>query len=537
MLTLPKPEISVPFTRTGVSIPTRAGASSAAVRGLLVTIVTLAGLTACAIVLQLNPASAGFVLLVGVLVIASRQPLTVATIAAIAATVIYNYFFFEPKQTLTIDEPENWIALATFLLTSLLANRLLVRERMQAEYARASSEDIEALYELSVSLLKEAGGMEQIGRAATRYLSRAGAASGGIILFGTSAQHQQVVAWTGAAMTDEVEDVAAGTGRHGRVTDIPSRFGRDVCVPLSAGGRVRAALVIRGGNDSQKTIDSAANLLAFAIEREMFISERARVEALRQTDELKTSLLQAVAHDLKSPLTVLAVESEALDRAGTDMEAASAHLRIIREEVGRLHRRIDNLLTVARFEAGILAPHVEPTPAADILRAARESLPTITGSRHIQTAVTEDASDVLVDPSLTLEIVVNLIENAAAASEPDGPIELHAMPSSEVPGRVWIEVRDRGPGLTPLQTKRVRTIDISEGPSGGLGIELARTLAVLNHGSVEWFDRAGGGTIARLDLPGAPSSDNEAPTPSETNTSSRAGSPEPLTGTLHRGTT
>lgn len=519
------------------SIPTRAGAPAAPLRGLLLSLLALAGLTACALVLQLNPASAGFVLLVGVLVIASRQPLPVATIAAIAATVAYNFFFFEPKQTLTIREPENWIALATFLLTSLLANRLLVRERLQAEHARVSGEEIEALYELSVSLLKEAGGMEQIGEAATRYLSRAGAASGGIILFGTSAQHQQVVAWTGAPMTEEVEDIAAGVGRHGRVTDIPSRFGRDVCFPLSAGGRVRAALVIRGMAGDPKTIDSAGNLLSFAIEREMFISERARVEALRQTDELKTSLLQAVAHDLKSPLTVLGVESEALERAGMDMEAAASHLRIIREEVGRLHRRIDNLLTVARIEAGILSPHVEPTPTADILRAARESLPTITSSRQIQTTVAEEASDVLVDPALALEIVINLMENAAAASEPGGVIELHAMPSSEVSGRVWIEVRDRGPGLTPVQTRRVRTIDPPDGQRGGLGIELARTLAVLNHGSVEWFDRAGGGTIARLDLPSAPPSDVEAPIAGLKNSSSGVGAKEQVTGTLHRETT
>jgi two-component system sensor histidine kinase KdpD len=159
---------------------------------------------------------------------------------------------------------------------------------------------------------------------------------------------------------------------------------------------------------------------------------------------------------------------------------------------------------VARYESGTATPRAEPTPPADLFRAARESLPTITGSRRIQTTVANDAADLLVDPSLALEIVINLIENAARASPPDAAIELHAAPSKEVPARMWVEVRDRGPGLTPPQTRRVRTIDPPDEQRGGLGIDLARMLAVLSGGSVEWFEREGGGTIARLDLPAAP---------------------------------
>jgi len=477
------------------------------VRGLLL----VALLTGCAIALRLNPASAGFLLLVGVLLIASRQPLVVASAAAVAATLAYNFFFFPPKHTLAIDDPENWIALLTFLLTSLLANRLLVRERQQAENARASHEEIEALYELSVALLRGAGGFDQIGDAASRYLGRIGAASGGVILFGSSPQQQRVLSWTGAPSSDEVEDIAAGVGRHGRTTDIPSPFGRDVCVPLTAGGRVRAALLARGATQTRTALDSAANLLSFAIEREQFTSERARVEALGHANELKSSLLQAVSHDLKSPLTVLAVESEALERTGAGTEDAQQHVHAIRDEVGRLHRRIDNLLSLARFEAGMVSPRTEPTPAADLFRAAREALPTITADRAIRTTVADETRDLLVDPSLALEIVINLIENADDASPADAPIELRARSSAEVEGRVWVEISDRGPGLTPELATRIRAIGAPRVEGGrGLGIELARTLASLSGGSVEWFERDGGGATARLDLPAAPVAAAEA---------------------------
>jgi two-component system sensor histidine kinase KdpD len=472
------------------------------VRGLAVSGLGLASLTILALALRLNAPSAGFVLLVGVLVIASRQPLVVATFAAVAATVAYNFFFFPPTRTLTIEDPANWIALVTFLLTSLVANRLLVRERMQAENARRSHEEVEALYELSVALLRS-GQFDEIGAAAAQYLGRVGAASGGVILFGSSPQQQQVIGWTGQPISDEVEDIVAGVGRHGRVTDIPSRFGQDVCVPLMIGDRPRGALLARGPARSQSVLVSAANLLSFAIERERFSSERAHVEALREANELKTSLLHAISHDLKSPLTVLAVESEALQRLGAGSDAAAAHVRVLREEVSRLHRRIDNLLSVARFEAGITSPRVEPTPVADIFRSARESLPTITATRPIRTVVAEDAGDALVDPALALEIVINLIENAARASAADETIELYASPSAESPGRVWIEVRDRGAGFTPGAAKRLRAVSAAEAPAG-LGVDIARTLAALSGGSVEWFERPGGGTIARLDLPAAP---------------------------------
>ena len=464
----------------------------------------LASITFCAVVFGLNAASAGFLMLVGVLLIASSQSLAVASFSAVVATLAFNFFFFEPKGTLTIEDPENWIALTTFLLTSLLANRLLGRERRQAEEARLARSAMEALYAMGADLLGGGGGLAPVGDAARRYLERIGVESGGVILFGASPQQQEVLAWAGAPLSDEVEDIAAAVGRHRRMTSISSRFGRDLCLPLVVAGRVGGALLVRTRLDVGSALESAANLLSFAIERERFVEERAHVKALNESDELKTSLLQAVAHDLKSPLTVLAVESEALSRRGAGDAGGSVHVRKIRDEVGRLHRRIDNLLSVARFEAGVLRPSAEPTPAADLLRAARESLPTVTAERTIRTTIEEDTPDLLVDPSLALEIVVNLIENAHRASPPGADVDLRAYPSRETEGRVWIDVCDRGAGLPVDRARFLRASQPAETAGGGLGIELARSLAVLSGGCVEWFPRAEGGTVARFEVTAAP---------------------------------
>jgi two-component system sensor histidine kinase KdpD len=470
--------------------------------GSLETAITIAVVTAAAVYLDLNAASAGFLLLVAILFIASRRSLLIATIGSVAATLAYNFFFFTPKRTLHIDDPANWIVLVSFLVTSIIANRLLVRQRAETERARTIQQEVEALYGVSVDLLKATGGMTMIGEAAARWISAMGAASGGLILFGASAQQQQVVAWTGAETTDEIEDLAAGVGRHRRFTEIPSPFGRDSCAPLILRGKAVGVLIVRGSRTTRNALESVAALTALAVERERFISERAHLEALRERDELRTSLLRAVAHDLNSPLTVLTMESDAIARRGLTDPAVVVHFETMREQLAQLKRRIENLLSVARIEAGIIHPRAEPTPAADVFRAARENLALVVRSRTIRTSIETDAPDALVDPSLALEIVVNLVENAHSASPAGSELELRSRRSLDDPRRVWLEVLDRGNGFSQQQQRALRTVGLSD-TDRGLGLELARTLAILSGGSVEWFSREGGGTIARIDLPAA----------------------------------
>jgi two-component system, OmpR family, sensor histidine kinase KdpD len=451
----------------------------------------------------LNLPTAGFLFLIAVLFVSSRRPLSFGAAAAVGATLCYNFFFFPPTHTFRVADPADWVALGAFLATSLLANGMLVRERQHAEEARASRREVEILYELSVDLLRAGGDAGRPAVAAGRALRAMGAKSGGVILFGASAQQQEVLEWIGDPPTPEVEDAAAGVARHQRATEIPSRFGRDVYLPLTLGGKTGGVLVVRGSPATRRALESLATLLSFAIEREMFVDERTRVAALRESNDLKTSLLQAISHDLHSPLTVLSVEIQALARRGGSHPDAAEHIGVVREEVAKLHRRIENLLSLARYEAGTATPRAEPTPAADLFRSARESLAAIVQSRPIRAEVAPDVPELFVDPSLALEIVVNLVENAHRASPPGEPIDLRAVVSSDAPERVWVEVLDRGPGFSPAQEKAIRRVGLPDAENRGIGIPLARTLAALSGGSLEWFPRLGGGTIARLDLPAA----------------------------------
>ena len=249
-------------------------------------------------------------------------------------------------------------------------------------------------------------------------------------------------------------------------------------------------------------LEPVARLVALAIERERFVAENAHLEALRQSEGLKTSLLRAVSHDLRSPLTAIGLSIEGLRRRLPAEAEARAALDDLARESGRLSRRIDNLLALARLEAGRSVPRSEPTPPADLFRAASEGLPLVLDAHPVHVSVAADCPDVFADPSLAAEVLVNLVENAARAAPEGTAIELTAARHPLEPRLVRLEVADRGPGIPPEGRAGAEGEHADVGRSG-LGLEIARGLAAANGGHLSLHPRPGGGTIARVDLPAA----------------------------------
>ena len=454
--------------------------------------------TALAVRAGANATTAGFAFLITILAVAVSTTLATALVASVVAVLLYNYFFFPPVGTLTIAEPANWVALISFFIASLVTTRLVLRARTQAEQAEARRREVETLYALSVDLFTTTNRVGALGEAAVRALANAGAAGGGLVLFGNGTYDQKTVSWTGPKQ-EELEDLIAGVGRHDRPLEFPAPAGRDVYLPLRLGqtGHVAGVLCARGTSATLSALESAATLVALAVERERFLAESAHVQALEEGDALKTSLLRAVSHDLATPLTAVSMQIERLRALARD-PALRDVVEDIAEHTGRLRRRIENLLAMARLEARSVVPRAEPTPPADLFRAVREHLPLVGHAREIDVRVTPDCPDVYADPSLALEILANLVENAHQASPEGAPIELSAFRHPLDPERVRLEIADRGPGLRADAPN-----EASDMPRRGLGLEIARSLAGASGGQVTLANRAGGGAIARVDLPAA----------------------------------
>lgn len=469
----------------------------------MVALLTFVALQAAA-----NAATVGFLYLVLVLGLATWGGWRVGALASVGATLCFNFFFLPPTGTWTIAEPANWVALVSFLAASTVASRLVATARRQAGEAERRRWEVERLYELCFGLFTSGQRPGAIGEAAARTLHALEARAGSLVLLGDDGEPHVVRAVGGEEIA--IDEQALGRVRADRRLLVgPSG---DAYVPLDVGGALNGVLVARGSPAPPAVLEPAGRLLGLAVERERLLAEAAHLEAVRESDTLKTALLRAVSHDLRTPLTAMRLEIDSLGARLEGEPQALASVRGLSLAQERLARRIDNLLTLARLEVGVARPHPEAVPPATLFQAAQESLALLLGGRAVEVRVGRDCPDLWVDPSLGLEIVVNLLENAARAAAPELPLELVAAAHPGEPDRVRIEVRDRGPGLPPAVRRRFATrLDAQRGAdgqagdaaAGGLGLEIASSLAASNGGSLALLDRPGGGAVARLDLPAA----------------------------------
>jgi two-component system sensor histidine kinase KdpD len=460
-----------------------------AARAAVVAAVTLSALTAAAYALGAPPITAGFIFLLSVLVLTLRLGTTGGVAAALLSTFALNYFFLPPIHTFSIGTAEHWIAFFTYGAAALLTGRLAARERERAAEAEAKRGEIAALYDLCFSLFAAGGAPGRLDELVARTLRAVGARSGALFL----ARGGEVLqAWpVDQELRDPVVVEAARTTIRSRTA---RRLGEPPGVidvtPLGVGGRIEGALVTFGSDAEPEFLASAARLLALALERDLLLDDAARGAVAAESDRLKSTLLRAVSHDLRSPLTAMRLAIETLTRDAPD-EATRRRIAPLAAEEERLSRRIDKLLAAARIEAGALVAKPEPIPPAELLQAAREHLAQALAGRRIELRVGADCPEAVVDAPLAIEVLVNLIENAARLSPPDEPLELIARGAPG--GRVALEVLDRGPGVG----------DGAAPPAspGSLGLAIARQLASANRGELELANREGGGAVARFVVP------------------------------------
>jgi K+-sensing histidine kinase KdpD len=231
--------------------------------------------------------------------------------------------------------------------------------------------------------------------------------------------------------------------------------------------------------------------------------EAVEAETLRQSDAVKTAVLRAVSHDLRSPLTAIRTASEGLDNPAFELsrEERDGLFETIRIEVGRLERLVDNLLDLSRLEAGPALRKPELWTIDTLLARALEQLGV--EADRVEVMPAPDLGPIRVDATHVERVLVNLLENALKFSSPTDPVEVSA---AAEPGRIVVRVRDRGSGVA--EADRERIFDAFERGNGvgggtGLGLAIARGFAEANGGRV-WVEPAAatsGGSTFVLALP------------------------------------
>jgi two-component system sensor histidine kinase KdpD len=478
----------------------------------------------------LEPPDLAMLYLLVIMIAAVRWGQGPSTLAAALSVAAYDFFFVPPYLTFAVADLRHALTFAMMFVTGLVISRLALRIRRQERAAVDREERTATLYALARDLgaaVDEQGAARALAQHAARALGCGAAvllpdAHGALALAARSGEVTLDSQRMGVARFCFEHEQPAGSG-----TDtLPGAGVR--CEPLRAGTRAAGVLVLeapaqrRFTHELRELVDAFARQGALAIERAV-LAEEAKAAAVRaRTEELRSSLLSAVSHDLRTPLAAITGAATALrdEAAGTPVDQRAELLDTIVEEARRLERLVVNLLDMTRFESGTVEPSRDWVPLEELVGAALVRLEGPLAGREIHTDLPADLPLVFVDPLLIEQLLINLLDNAARYTPPGSPIEIRAAVRE---GRLELEVADRGAGLPPGEESRVFE-KFYRGPhavrtGAGLGLAICRAIAAVHRGVLIAENREGGGALFRLALPlGAPlgtptppSLDEEAP--------------------------
>lgn len=404
--------------------------------------------------------------LLAILPVAIVWGVTYAAAVAVASMLAFNFFFLPPLYTLTISDSRNWFALLVFLVTAVVVSQLAARSRRQARESAL-------LAQIAGSLLERGEVSGEVARIAAEVARALGVDQAHILLGGQSP----------AGMDGEDYPLVAGGRRVGTIV-----LERSHGWGAAARGRVLPAL---------------ASLLGMAIEREQFASEALEAETLRRSDAIKTAILRAVSHDLRTPLMAILTAASALVRPDFVVDASDRTelLETVLDEARRLDRLVGNLLDLSRLQAGAAEPETELVSVDDLVVEALEGLGADGG--RIEVTLPEESPTVRVDAHQVQRALANLLENALKYSP---PTELVYIRVSATSADVLIRVIDRGPGVSGEDSARIFS-PFQRGPGSetirgaGLGLAIAQGFAEANGGHVRLESHEGQGATFVLALP------------------------------------
>jgi K+-sensing histidine kinase KdpD len=251
----------------------------------------------CHHVLAVNATTAGLVFLVEILLFATRWGLFEALSSAVAAVLRLNYLFLPPVGRFTIADPQNWVALFAFLITAIVASQLSATIRKQAREAVKRREEMERLHSFSRAILLTEGGLPistQLAVQAARIFE-----STGIAIFDAQNDKTHLGGQWDPGAPEELLRAAAAHGTYSR-----NDTRRIQVAPVSLGGKPIGSLAVSGARIPEPVLDSLSNLVAIGLERERSQEAANRAEAAKQSEQLKSTLLDSIAHEFKTPRTL-----------------------------------------------------------------------------------------------------------------------------------------------------------------------------------------------------------------------------------------
>ncbi len=447
--------------------------------------------------------SLSVVYLPAVLVVSLAWGAWLGMATAVLSAAAFNFFHLPPVGHFTLRDSGDWVALAAFLIVAMLASSVAEVTRARSRDAEERRQEADLAAEMARLLLRGDDLAEALPTAAARL-----------------------------AQTLELSSAAIEM-------DTVEGDDRRIAFPLREGSKRLGTLLVGAGTSEanlrrlqERIVPALEALLSAALERETLLGGVVETAALRRADTVKTALLRAVSHDLRSPLTAISAAGEAVGSPSLSPEERAEMAAVIQEEAKRLARLVDNLLDLSRLEAGAAEPRREWTSIDELIRAAVSEVGGAPAAFSL--SIDRELPPVSVDPVQMERAFVNVLENArrhsgghpvsvraravrrlagTPATAPPAAHDVGGAPRTRSSGdRVIVRVVDRGPGIPPAQLERVfepfyRAGTATSGHRGsGLGLAIARGFTEANGGSLHVESLPGQGATFVFEMPlGAPS--------------------------------
>lgn len=458
----------------------------------------------------------GLVFLMAVLASAITSGLWPALYACFASALAFNFFFLEPRHTLTISDPESVVALVIFLIVAVTASNLAARLHRQAAAARQRARMTENLYQFSRKLAGT-GTLDDV-LWATAYQIAAMLRLRVVVLMPDG---DTLAVKVGYPPDDTLVDADIAAARWAWEHEQPAGRGaytlpgaKRLYMPLRTG---RTPIGVIGlDNDKpgplltpeeQRLFDALADQAAVAIERIQLVADVERARLAAEADRLRTALLSSISHDLKTPLAGILGAAGTLkdyDTALPDADRAELVSTII-EESERLHRFIGNLLDMTRLESGAMQPNASLHFPGDIIGTALRRAGRLLVRHTVEVALPPDLPMLRVDAVLFEQVIFNLLDNAAKYAPPASTIVIQGWKDGN---HVLLRLVDEGPGIPPEDLERVfdsfyRVRKTDHVPAGtGLGLAICRGFVEAMGGTISATNRADrSGAIFTIRLP------------------------------------
>jgi two-component system sensor histidine kinase KdpD len=399
-----------------------------------------------------------------------------AVVVSVASMLTFNFLFLPPLYTFTLAEPQNWVALAVFVVVAVVVGELAARVRRRAADAEQREREEAFLAEVATSFLGGRSPADELGDLAGQIR---------VILRAESVRIE-----LGAQ-----RDPPAGESPYElRVAD-----GRIGTLYLREGAEPNLAI-------RRRFLPALASLLAVAVDRERLAQAALDAEALRRSDAIKTAVLRAVSHDLKSPITAIlaaadSLRSGRLELGGEDREAL---LDAIATESHRLDRLVQDLLDLSRLQAGAAEPMRELWPVEELVAQALDEIGP--AADLVSVTIPADLSPVQVDAGQVRRALANLLDNALKFTHPSEGVSVRVNATRR---EIVIRVVDQGPGILPDELERIfapfyRASAVSAARGSGLGLAIAKGFVEANGGRIWAESRPGQGSSFAIAFEAAP---------------------------------